>query len=400
MIRLPRFVVDHLLLLPIGAAIALVWSNVHPESYFTFTYVIAFGVNDVAMAFFFGLIVKEVIEATARGGVLHPWRRATLPVIAAVGAVFVPALLYGPAASAVGEPMLGRGWLAPSAVDIAFAYFMARMIFGAKHPAIPFVLLLSIASDAIVLGTAAFLYPTRELHPAAGGIVMAAALGTAAAMRYEGVRSFWPYLVISGGLSWLGLYLAGIAPALALVPVLPFLRHAARDPGFFVDAPPRAHDALNEFEKWWRYPVHVSLFFFGLVNGAVQLGALESGIWQLPIVILGGKTAGVLAGVALAMVAGLHLPARIGWRDLTVVGVITSIAFSVGLFLAGTAMGPGQLLTETRWIVLLGLLAAPMALLLARVLRVGRFSHEGVRKRRSGSHTEKDPWPHHHVSHL
>jgi NhaA family Na+:H+ antiporter len=52
-------------------------------------------------------------------------------------------------------------------------------------------------------------------------------------------------------------------PALALVPIMPFLPHASRDPGLFVEAP-EAHDTLNEFEHMWKRPVDVMLFFFGL----------------------------------------------------------------------------------------------------------------------------------------
>ena len=92
--RLSRFAAEHLLLLPLGGLIALVWANTGPESYFRFTYAIAFAVNDVAMVFFFALITKEVVEATAPNGVLHPWRRALLPIIAAIGATAVPALIY------------------------------------------------------------------------------------------------------------------------------------------------------------------------------------------------------------------------------------------------------------------------------------------------------------------
>ncbi len=104
--RLSRFAVEHLLLLPLGAAIALVWVNLLPESYFTFSYAIAFAVNDIAMVFFFALITKEVVEATAAGGVLHPWRRALLPVVASIGAMVVPALLHIQIVEALEEPML------------------------------------------------------------------------------------------------------------------------------------------------------------------------------------------------------------------------------------------------------------------------------------------------------
>ena len=67
--RLSRFAVEHLLLLPLGALFALVWVNTAPESYYSFTFAISFAVNDVAMMIFFALIAKEIVEATAPGGV-------------------------------------------------------------------------------------------------------------------------------------------------------------------------------------------------------------------------------------------------------------------------------------------------------------------------------------------
>ena len=79
--RLSRFAVEHLRLLPLGGLIALAWVNTAPESYYSFTFAIAFAVNDIGMALFFALIMKEIVEATAPAGVLHPWRRAMLPVV-------------------------------------------------------------------------------------------------------------------------------------------------------------------------------------------------------------------------------------------------------------------------------------------------------------------------------
>ena len=128
--RLSRFAVEHLLLLPLGALIALVWVNTGPESYYSFTYAISFAVNNVAMVFFFALMTKEVVEATAPDGVLHPWRRALLPVIASIGATMVPALIYIRVVDVLDEPMLAVGWPVSFATDIAVSYFVARIIFG------------------------------------------------------------------------------------------------------------------------------------------------------------------------------------------------------------------------------------------------------------------------------
>ena len=80
--RLWQFATEYLLALPLGALIALVWANTNAEGYYRLAHATAFFVNDVLMVAFFGLITKEIVEATAPGGVLHPWRRAALPVLA------------------------------------------------------------------------------------------------------------------------------------------------------------------------------------------------------------------------------------------------------------------------------------------------------------------------------
>src|SRR5688500_2692029 len=191
--RLSRFAVEHLLLLPLGALIALVWVNTAPESYYTFTFAIEFGVNDVAMLFFFALMTKEVVEATAPGGVLHPRRRAMLPIVASVGATAITALLYIRVVGALDEPMLAAlGWPVSLATHLAIGYFVASIVF-VSHPVIPFLLLLGIASDMIGFVTLAAFNVTGERH-LAGLPILAAAIAIAYGLRRARIRSFWPYL--------------------------------------------------------------------------------------------------------------------------------------------------------------------------------------------------------------
>ena len=373
--RLSQFAVEHLLLLPLGALIALAWVNVAPESYYRATFAIAFAVNDVAMVFFFAVMTKEVVEATIPGGVLHPWRRALLPVIAALGATVVPALIHSRIVDAFfDEPMLELASPVAFATDLAFAYFIARIIFRPQHPAIPFVLLLAIASDALGFAVLAVYNPGREVDLVTGGLLMAAAMVVAWGLRRVRVTSFWPYLIGAGGLSWYAAYRAGLNPALALVPIMPFLPHAARDPGFFVDASPDAPDTLSQFEVWWRYPAQIALFFFGLVNAGIPLRALEQGTWGLPIAVIAGKPIGIIIATGIALAVGLHLPERIGWRELVVIGFCAALGFSVGLFFCAVLLPPGQLRSEMSMGVLLSLMAAPAALIAARLLHVGRYA--------------------------
>src|ERR1700719_2528367 len=175
-LRVSGLGLDYLVALPIGCAAALVWANTLPDSYFRFAHAMTFLVNDVGIVFFFALITKEVAEATLPGGALHPWRRAALPVAAAIGSVVVSIACYLAFLQNVGEPMLMGGWAAACAIDIPGSYIIARLIFG-RHPAIPFLLLLAISADAIGLACVAVLQPISDVHPAIGFSLMAVAVG-------------------------------------------------------------------------------------------------------------------------------------------------------------------------------------------------------------------------------
>ena len=175
--RLSQFALEHLLLLPLGVAIALAWANLSAESYFRFSYAAAFAVNDVAMVFFFAVMTKEVVEATAPGGVLHSWRRVLMPVIASFGVALVPALIHLALVEPLDEPMLGVAWPVTLATDVAVCYLAARLIFGRWHAAIPFAILLAIASDAFGFVALALLSPNREPHWTAGLLILLFAMG-------------------------------------------------------------------------------------------------------------------------------------------------------------------------------------------------------------------------------
>jgi NhaA family Na+:H+ antiporter len=252
-----RWLFDSTLLLPIGAVIALVWANVAPESYGRLAHALEFPINEIGMAFFFALAAKEVVEATVPGGALYPWRRAVVPIFGAAGGMLGPALTYLLLVKVAGDPTLVRGWAIPCATDIAFSYLVAVSLFGRSHPVLPFLLLLAIADDAFGLIILAVFYPVRAVHPALVLGLVGLAAAAALVMRRRKVKSFWPYILIGGSLAWGGLFVGGLHPALALVPVVPFLPHAAHDAGPLVQEP-AAHDTLNEFEHSWKSPYRSS----------------------------------------------------------------------------------------------------------------------------------------------
>jgi NhaA family Na+:H+ antiporter len=270
--------------------------------------------------------------------------------------------------------MLEGGWVAGCAIDIPGSYVIARMIFGQRHPAVPFLLLLAISADAIGLACVALLQPIGAGNSAIALGLMAAAVGSAAVLRRAGVRNFWLYLVGPGTLSWSALFLGGVHPALALVPIVPFFPHGRHDRGLMVEPSPHAHDTLTLFERWWRLPVEGVLFLFGLVNAGVPLHGLEEGLWALPFAAL-GRPIGILVAAGLAIAAGLHLPQRVGWRELLVVGCTASIGLIFALFFATAVMPPGPLLLQMKMGALVTIAGSGLAFAMARVLRVGRFAH-------------------------
>lgn len=182
--------------------------------------------DDGNAGFFFALAAKEVFEATLPGGPLASPRQALPPLAAAVGGMVAPALIYLALSSTIGPVALSRGWAIPCATDIAFSAMIARVIFPSGYPAIPFLLLLAIADDALGLIVLAVFYPSGPLSVVALATLMTAAVLAALWLKRRQVRSFWPYVIVPGALSWAALHFGGFHPALALVPIVPFMPHS------------------------------------------------------------------------------------------------------------------------------------------------------------------------------
>jgi NhaA family Na+:H+ antiporter len=233
------------------------------------------------------------------------------------------------------------------------------------------VLLLAIATDLVGMLIIAPQYPTIAVH--GGGLgVMLVALGIAGAMRALKVRSFWPYLVICGTLSWIALYREGLHPAFALVPIVPFLPHEPRRLDLLADPPD--DDAVHHFEHEWNTLVQGILFLFGLVNGGVLLRGYDTGTWALLLGALVGRPLGILTAVGAAVAAGWHLPRGLGWRQLLVAALASSSGFTFALFFATGILSTGPLLAQLT-IGAVGTAAGSLlAIGAARLFRVGRFA--------------------------
>ena len=375
--RLPWLVLNSTVALPLGCLAAIIWANVLPEPYYRFSHAVDFVVNDIGLALFFGVMTKQVVEETLRGGVLHPWRRALLPIVAAIGGIVAPIPIYFAFLDYVAEPMLMSAWAVTAAIDVAVCFLIGRLIFG-RHPAMPFLVLLSMASNAIGLAIVAVLDPPSTVHLIVGFSIVAICAGAAIWLRRRRIRSFWPYLLGPGVLCWAGLYLVGVHPALALVPVVPFMPHARRDPGLLEESPPTDRNTLSRFERTFAPSIQPVLFLFGLVNAGVPLHGIEPGMWALPVATMVGRPIGVFVGAVIAARIGLHPTLRVGLRELVVIGLVASTGLTMALFFASAVMATGPLLQQMRVGALLTAAGAPLGVATAWLLGVGRFHRKGV----------------------
>ena len=369
-LRLWRSALNRFLLLPLGAMIALVWANTEPESYFRFSHAMAFPVNEIAMAFFLALIAQELHEALMQGGALAPWRHRTMPVVAAFGGLLGSVATFLLIVAFEHQQVLAAGWPVVAAVDIAAGYYVMRLIYPHRDAVIAFVLLTAVVTDAAALFATTLLSPSFELHPA-GFALLLVALISAALLRRLRVKSFWPYWIASGTLSWLALYWMGVHPALALVPIVPLLPHDRRKGEVFAD---RVDDnPIHHGEHQWNGVAQVAVFLFGLVNAGVMLGHVDTGTWAVLAAAVLGRPVGVIAAVGFALIAGLKLPRQMRWPDVVVAALATTSGFTFALFLGTASLPMGAVAQQITVGALLTFTGALLTIWVAWMLCVGRF---------------------------
>jgi NhaA family Na+:H+ antiporter len=253
------------------------------------------------------------------------------------------------------------------------------------------LLLLAVADDAIGLGIIAVFYgdPSNPARPEFLALV-AAGMAIAFTMRKLGVRAWVPYILFAGPVAWLGLILAHLHPALALVFIVPFLPGPKRDTGLFreedeadlADAAAGGgqeseHSPLHEFEHQLKLFVDLGLFFFAFTNAGVEFAGIGPMTWTILVSLVVGKTLGVslcsLAGAKL----GFPLPNGMNVRDLCMAGFIAALGLTVALFVAGAAFTDAALLGQAKMGALFSGLVGFAAVVLGKALGFGRRRNGG-----------------------
>jgi Na+:H+ antiporter, NhaA family len=303
-------------------------------------------VADLLMPVFFFSVGLE-LRGELRHGVLSHWRRAALPLGAAMGGMLVPAVVYLGMARA---PELRAGWGVPIATDIAFALGVLALL-GRRVPNALRVLLLALAviDDLGAVVIIALFYAKGVSI----GWLAFALLGLALVywLQRRGVRSWLAY--VPGAVSvWLGCYGAGLHPTLAGV-ALGLLVMDAPHRGTHTSEAVAAH--LKPWVDFLVMPV------FALANAGVTLSAGSGGGAELTVslgiglALLLGKPLGVLTMTGLWVKLGLaRMPAGVGVRELVVLGSVAGIGFTMALFVAQLAFSDRALLEAAK----LGVVAA------------------------------------------
>lgn len=364
-------------LLLIATAVALIWANsplagsytglrdyrIGPAAVHLDLTVGTWATDGLLAIFFFvaGLELKRELVV----GELADRRSATLPVVAALGGMLIPAGLA--LAVSAGTPGAGQAWAIPVATDIAFALGVLALT-GSALPGSARIFLLSLAvvDDLGAILIIAVLF-TDGVHL----LALAAAVALGALywwLQQQRIRASWIYLPVAL-LTWYAVHEAGLHATVAGV-ALALLTRARPDPGE-ADAPAlRLEHRLQPFSAAVAVPVF-ALFAAGVPIG---LGALTGVVTDricvgIIVGLLAGKLIGIFGAAWLAIRTGLAAkPPGLTWRDLAAVSVLGGVGFTVSLLLAELSL-TGDAAERAKAAVLLASGAASLLGALALVHR-------------------------------
>ncbi|HEX6773987.1 MAG TPA: Na+/H+ antiporter NhaA [Acidobacteriaceae bacterium] len=304
-------------------------------------------VNDGLMAIFFLLVGLEV-KREFLSGELQSLRRALLPVVAALGGVVTPALLYLTLNFALnGARPAARGWGVPIATDVAFSLAVLGAFRGIPVGLKVFLVALAIVDDIAGVVVIAVVY-TRHLRLEYLGIA-AALFAFCVLLNWRGATRLRFY-VPAGIALWWAMYMSGVHPTMAGI-----LFALAVPGGDGKDESPasRLEQGLHPWVSFGIVPL------FALVNAGIAVLGLDRDVLLHPIFL------GVLAGLLLGKPLGItlfswiavrlrlaELPGGVNWRQLHAVSWLGGIGFTVSIFIAGLAFETEEQYTLARIAVL------------------------------------------------
>ncbi len=293
-------------------------------------------VNDGLMAIFFLLVGLELKREVLEGQLSSP-SQLGLPLMAAIGGLVVPALVY--TLLTQGNPEARGGWAIPTATDIAFALAVLTLL-GNRVPMSLKVFLVAIAviDDLAAIVIIAIFY-TADLD-LANLLLALAGIVVLALLNRSGVKRIAAYILV-GTFVWLSVLKSGVHATLAGVVVAMFIPLRADD-----DTSPARH-LEHELHPWVAFAV---LPVFAFANAGVSLqgvdiasvtGGIKAGI---AAGLFLGKQVGVFGMTALAIATGMaRMPEGLRWPHLYGVALLCGIGFTMSLFIGSLAFEHGDM---------------------------------------------------------
>ncbi|WP_369371672.1 Na+/H+ antiporter NhaA [Promicromonospora sp. Populi] len=296
---------------------------------------------DGLLAIFFFVVGVELKQEFVAGSLRNP-KEAGVPMIAAVGGMAVPALIYVGVVLALDDPGALHGWAIPTATDIAFAVGVLA-IFGRGLPVAirTFLLTLAVVDDLLAIVVIAIFYTSEINWPAlAGTLVCIALFGWHVRSR----TPRWFVLLPLALVAWALMHSSGVHATISGV-LLGFTVPAIARHGEAASRTVRYEWLLRPFSSGLALPVFA--FFAagvslvdgdgpGAVIGQPVVAAIAAGL------VL-GKVVGVLGTTALiTRITPLRLPDGIGVRDLLPVGLLAGIGFTVSLLISELSFGASE----------------------------------------------------------
>ena len=316
-------------------------------------------INDVLMAIFFFLVSLEIKREFIQGELSNP-KQASLPIIAAVGGMLVPALIY--VAINFGNSETLKGWAIPSATDIAFSLGVLSLL-GKRVPISlkVFLTALAIIDDLGAIVIIAFFYSGKI--QALYLILMLVSIIILIIFNRLNIRSFIPYLIV-GVFLWDFTHSSGIHATIAGVLLALTIPHKDKknESSHKNSMLIKLEHAISPYVAFGIMPI------FAFANAGVSLEGLSIATLMnpVPLGILCGLFFGKQFGVFIFSYVSIKLkfaemPNDSDWLKLYGVGVLTGIGFTMSLFVGNLAfVDTTQYLSGVKIGVLLGSLASTL----------------------------------------
>ena len=288
-------------------------------------------INDALMAVFFFFVTLEIKREFVLGELSSP-KQALLPIIAAIGGMLVPALIYIYINFGNGDTI--NGWAIPSATDIAFSLGVLSLL-GSRVPISlkVFLTALAIIDDLGAIIIIAFFY-TGDLSIQYLSLLLLTFIALLI-LNKSGVKKFLPYLIL-GLILWFFTYQSGVHATISGVLLATVIPHRKKNEEYSLLT--KIEHNISSYVAFGIMPL------FALANAGVSLDGinLESLLSPVPLGIVLGLFVGKQIGVFLFSIIAIKLkiaqmPNNANWMSFYGVGILAGIGFTMSLFIGNLA---------------------------------------------------------------